>query len=94
MQWEDDQTIQNCFISSQVSCCKNGEPPSENQDPKTKTMGINTQKRRPENEDSHAIIPSHPFPFSIHHFYTSHNAPYLPPKVLHNLHCYSHPKRN
>ena len=37
MQWEDDQTIQNCFISSQVSCCKNGDPPSENEDPKTKT---------------------------------------------------------
>ena len=38
MQWEDDQTIQNCFKSSQVSCCKNGDPPpSENKDPKTKT---------------------------------------------------------
>lgn len=40
MQWEDDQTIQNRFISSQVSCCKNGDPPpppSENEDPKTKT---------------------------------------------------------
>ena len=40
MQWEDDQTIQNCFISSQVSCCKTGDPPPpplENEDPKTKT---------------------------------------------------------
>ena len=46
------------------------------------------------NDDSHAIIPSHPFPFSIHHFYTSHNAPYLPPKVLHNLYYCSRPKRN
>ena len=39
MQWEDDQTIQNFFITNQVSCCKNGEPPPP---PTTKT-----QKRWP-----------------------------------------------
>ena len=41
MQWEDDQTIQNFFISSQgqVSCCKNSEPP-----PPTTSK---TQKQRP-----------------------------------------------
>ena len=39
MQWEDDQTIQNFFISSQVRCCKNGDPPPphDKEDPKTKT---------------------------------------------------------
>ena len=46
MQWEDDQTIQNCFISSQVSYCKNGEPPLRKPRPKNKDHGDKHPKTR------------------------------------------------
>ena len=34
-----------------------------------------------------SLLPGHPV-HSIHHFHISHNAHYLPPKILHNL-CFS-----